>query len=103
MPAPLTRRQAVQFGSVMVGGWRVGQLPGRTMPIERGIGPRADAMLAGGRSPDPVPPIRQCASQSFPSVVAPHAAMPFRRWRTRSGMLRKVVTGAAGQPIDRRG
>ncbi|WP_314374773.1 hypothetical protein [Sphingomonas paucimobilis] len=103
MPAPLTRRQAVQFGSVMMGGWTVGQLLGRTTPIQRGLDPRTDAVLAGGRSPEAVLPIRQCASQSFLSVVALLAAMPFRRWRKRSGMLRKVVTGAAGQPIDRRG
>ena len=55
MPAPLNRRQAVQLGAVVVGGWAVGQVLRRTTPIGRDIGPRADAIMAGDGSPEDGP------------------------------------------------
>ena len=35
MPGPLSRRQAVGLGAVVVGGWAVGQVLRRTAPIGR--------------------------------------------------------------------
>lgn len=55
MPAPLNRRQAVQLGAVVVGGWAVGQVLLRTAPIGRDVGAAADAILAGGGSPEAGP------------------------------------------------
>jgi len=45
----------VQLGAVVVGGWAVGQVLRRTAPIGRDIGPRADAILDGGGSPEAGP------------------------------------------------
>ena len=50
MPAPLSRRQAVQLGAVVAGGWAVGEVLRRTAPIGRNVGPAADAILASGGS-----------------------------------------------------
>ena len=55
MPAPLSRRQAVQLGAVVAGGWAVGEVLRRTAPIGRDVGPAADAILASGGSPESGP------------------------------------------------
>lgn len=55
MPAPLSRRQAVQLGAVIAGGWAVGQIIQRTAPIGRDVGPSATAILDGGDSPEEGP------------------------------------------------
>lgn len=52
MPGPLSRRQAVGLGAVVVGGWAVGQVLRRTAPIGRDVGPTADLILTGGSSPE---------------------------------------------------
>ncbi|WP_010214534.1 DsbA family protein [Sphingomonas sp. PAMC 26621] len=55
MPTHFSRRQAVQLGAVVVGGWAIGQALRRTAPIGRDIGARADAILKGGVSPEAGP------------------------------------------------
>ncbi|MFV1919694.1 DsbA family protein [Sphingomonas sp. MJ1 (PH-R8)] len=53
MPAPLSRRQAVQLGAVVVGGWAVGQVFRRAAPIGRDVSRSgaAAAILSGKGSP----------------------------------------------------
>jgi len=55
MPAPLNRRQAVQLGAVIVGGWAVSQALQHTEPVGRDIGASAAAILDGGGAPEAGP------------------------------------------------
>lgn len=55
MPGPINRRQAVGLGAVIAAGWAVGHVLRRTAPIGRDIGEAADAILAGGGSPEDGP------------------------------------------------
>jgi protein-disulfide isomerase len=57
MPTPITRRQAVQLGAMIVGGWGISQVLRRTAPIGRDVGRSGDvtAILDGDGSPSAGP------------------------------------------------
>lgn len=55
MPAPIGRRQMLQLGAVVVGGWAAGQALRRTAPIGRDVGTAENAILADSGSPEDGP------------------------------------------------
>lgn len=93
MPAPLSRRQAVQLGAVVVGGWAVGQVLRRTTPIGRDIGPRADAILAGGGSPEDGPAdatVRLAVFTDYRCPACRHAFPAMEEAVRRDGKVRVI-------------
>ena len=93
MPAPLNRRQAVQLGAVVVGGWAVGQVLRRTTPIGRDIGPRADAIMAGDGSPEDGPAdatLRLAVFTDYRCPACRHAFPAMEEAVRRDGMVRVI-------------
>lgn len=93
MPAPLNRRQAVGLGAVVVGGWAVGQALRRTAPIGRDIGPRADAILAGGSSPEDGPAgatLRLAVFTDYRCPACRHAFPAMEEANRRDGKVRII-------------
>lgn len=93
MPAPLNRRQVVQLGAVVVGGWAVGQVLHRTTPIGRDIGPRADAIMAGDGSPEDGPAdatLRLAVFTDYRCPACRHAFPAMEEAVRRDGKLRVI-------------
>ena len=93
MPAPLNRRQAVGLGTVVVGGWAVGQVLRRTAPIGRDIGQRAEAILAGGGSPEDGPAdatVRLAVFTDYRCPACRHAFPAMEEAVRRDGKVRVI-------------